>query len=71
MAGRGGRFGAYPNSFLASPPLQKIVFSKTISDMSAPLSVHINEVIPTHHNTLHVESVSVARGRLSKLMDEL
>ena len=35
------------------------------------MSTHITEVIPTRHNTLHVESVSVARGRLSKLIDEL
>ena len=67
----GEAFGAYAYSFLASPPLQKILCSKTISDMSVPLCLHITEVIPTRHNTLHVESVSVARGRLSKLIDEL
>ena len=39
--------------------------------MSVPLYLHITEVIPTCHNTLHVESVSVARGRLSKLIEEL
>ena len=72
--GQGGEvegIGAYAYSFLASPPLQKMLCSKTISDMSVPLCLHITEVIPTHHNTLHVESVSVARGRLSKLIDEL
>ena len=69
---RGGRgFGAYTYSFLASPPLQKILCCKTISDMSVPLYLHTTEVIPKCHNTLHVESVSVARGRLSKLIDEL
>ena len=71
QGGKGEASGAYAYSFLASPPLQKILCSTTISDMSVPLCLHITEVIPTHHNTLHVESVSVARGRLSKLIDEL
>ena len=68
---KGEAFRAYAYSSLASPPLQKILCSKTISDMSVPLCLHITEVIPTRHNTLHVESDSVARGRLSKLIDEL
>ena len=68
--GEGG-FGAYAYPFLASPPLQKLLCCKSISDMSAPLCLHITEVIPTRHNTLHVESVSVARGRVSKLIDEV
>ena len=68
--GEGG-FGAYTYSFIAFPPLQKILCCKTISDMSVPLCLHITEIIPTRHNTLHVESDSVARGRLSKLIDEL
>ena len=69
--GEGKAFGAYAYTFLASPPLQKILCSKTISDMSVPLCLHITEVIPTCHNMLHVERDSVARGRLSKLIDEL
>ena len=71
QGGEGGAFGAHAYSFLASPPLHKVLCCKTISDMSVPLCVHITEVIPTCHNTLHVESVSVARGRVSKLIDEL
>ena len=72
-AGRGGRrfWCIYLYSFLASPPLQKILCCKTISYMTLPLCLHITEVIPTRHHTLHVESDSVARGRLSKLIDEL
>ena len=67
QGGEGEGFGAYACSFLASP----LLCSKAISDMSGPLYLHKTEVIPTHHNTLHVESVSIARGRLSKLIDEL
>ena len=72
--GREGRekvLGAYAYSFQASLPLQNISFSWTISDMSVPLCLHLTEVISTRWNTLHVESDSVARGRLSKLIDEL
>ena len=71
-AGKGGRsFWGICLLFPSLSPLQKILCSKTISDMSVPLCLHITEVIPTCHNTLHVESDSVARGRLSKLFDEV
>ena len=66
--GEGEGFGAYAYSFLASPPPQKMLCCKTISDMSVPLCLQITEVIPTYHNTLHVGS---DRGRLSTLIDEL
>ena len=67
-AGRGGRWFwgiclLFPSLFYFT---EHIYY--TISDMSVPLCLHITEVIPTCHNTLHVESVSVGKGRLSKLM---
>ena len=37
QGGEGEAFGAYTYSSLASPPLQKILCCKTISNMSAPL----------------------------------